>query len=89
LQSLARWVQKAPSQSSPKIEPLIHIRFVIANPSSYRCFTDYRPSPHAPHCSNWNRWKYGIGDAPEYVKLSPSRTSAKMPIDTLMSLGWQ
>jgi pimeloyl-ACP methyl ester carboxylesterase len=59
----------------------IHVRFVIANPSSYLYFTDYRPSPHGSNCSNWDRWKYGISDAPKYVKLSPSRTWAKMEAD--------
>jgi pimeloyl-ACP methyl ester carboxylesterase len=59
----------------------IHIRFVIANPSSYLYFTDYRPSPHGVGCSNWDDWKYGTRDAPEYVKLSPSGTWAKMEAD--------
>jgi pimeloyl-ACP methyl ester carboxylesterase len=56
----------------------IHVRFVIANPSSYLYFTDDRPSPHGFACSDWNRWKYGIRDAPEYVKLSPNHTWVTM-----------
>jgi pimeloyl-ACP methyl ester carboxylesterase len=56
----------------------IHVRFVIANPSSYLYFTDDRPGPHGFGCENWNRWKYGIRDAPEYVKLSATHTWAQM-----------
>jgi hypothetical protein len=59
----------------------IHVRFVIANPSSYLYFTDYRSSPHGFGCSDWNHWKYGIRDAAEYVTLSPSHTWAKMEAD--------
>jgi pimeloyl-ACP methyl ester carboxylesterase len=59
----------------------IHIRFVIANPSSYLYFDDYRPGPHDAACSNWDRWKYGIRGAPEYVTLSPTHTWAKMEAD--------
>jgi pimeloyl-ACP methyl ester carboxylesterase len=59
----------------------IHVRFVIANPSSYLYFTDYRPSPHGFGCSDWNHWKYGIRDAPEYVTVSPSHTWAEMEAD--------
>jgi pimeloyl-ACP methyl ester carboxylesterase len=58
----------------------IHIRFVIANPSSYLYFSDDRPSPHTG-CSDWNHWKYGIRDAPEYVKLTPTHTWAQMEAD--------
>ena len=59
----------------------IHVRFVIANPSSYLYFTDYRPGPHSSSCNNWDRWKYGTRGAPEYVKLSASHTWAKMEAD--------
>jgi pimeloyl-ACP methyl ester carboxylesterase len=58
----------------------IHLRIVIANPSSYLYFTDDRPSPHS-HCSDWNHWKYGITGAPDYVKLSPTHTWTQMEAD--------
>lgn len=52
----------------------IHVRFVIANPSSYLYFTDDRPRPDgslAPYrgapCANFNRWRYGPVHAPNYV----------------------
>ena len=59
----------------------IHVRFVIANPSSYLYFTDDRPSPPGFGCSGWNEWKYGIAYAPEYVTLSPTHTWVKMEAD--------
>jgi pimeloyl-ACP methyl ester carboxylesterase len=55
----------------------IHLRFVIANPSSYLYLSDDRPAPHAG-CSGWDRWKYGIRDAPAYVKLTPTHSWARM-----------
>ncbi len=48
----------------------IHVRFVIANPSSYLYFSDERPVPHGFGCSGWNRWRYGTRDAPAYVKTT-------------------
>jgi pimeloyl-ACP methyl ester carboxylesterase len=48
----------------------IHLRFVIANPSSYLYFNDERPGPHGSECSNWNRWRYGTYNAPKYVQLN-------------------
>jgi pimeloyl-ACP methyl ester carboxylesterase len=59
----------------------IHVRFVIANPSSYLYFTDFRPTPPAVGCSDWNLWKYGIAYAPDYVTLSSTHTWAKMEAD--------
>jgi hypothetical protein len=54
--------------------PGIHIRFVIANPSSYFYFTDDRPAPdgsltpfRSAVCHNFNHWRYGPIDAPPYV----------------------
>jgi pimeloyl-ACP methyl ester carboxylesterase len=58
----------------------IHLRFVIANPSSYLYFSDERPAAHNG-CSGWDRWKYGIRDAPAYVKLTPTHTWAQMEAD--------
>ena len=60
----------------------IHVRFVIANPSSYLYFTDYRSSPHGFGCSDWNHWKYGIRDAAEYVTLSPATHGRKWRLIT-------
>jgi len=55
----------------------IHLRFVVANPSSYLYFSDDRPiftgeqfrsGPFsADNCPQFNRWKYGPLDPPPYV----------------------
>jgi len=52
----------------------IHVRFVIANPSSFLYFDDERPLPdgsfapyQAASCPNFDRWRYGPADAPAYV----------------------
>jgi hypothetical protein len=57
----------------------VHMRFVVANPSSYLYFTEDRPvqgtspSQFAPFsgagCKEFNRWKYGPDGAPAYVLL--------------------
>jgi pimeloyl-ACP methyl ester carboxylesterase len=59
----------------------IHVRFVIANPSSYLNFSDERPGPHGFGCSGWDRWKYGTSGAPEYVKLTKTYGWAEMEAD--------
>ncbi|MFZ3266002.1 MAG: hypothetical protein WA172_18500 [Terriglobales bacterium] len=63
----------------------IRLRFVIANPSSYVYFSDERPAASgmlAPFkgdgCRDFNRWKYGIIDAPTYMKLDATNTWAQL-----------
>lgn len=63
----------------------IHLRFVIANPSSYIYFSDERPggggmpAPFAADsCPQFNHWKYGIVDPPAYVKLDSQNTWARL-----------
>jgi hypothetical protein len=53
----------------------IHVRFVIANPSSYFYFSNDRPRTDgsfapfdAAQCPEFNRWRYGLRDAPGYVE---------------------
>lgn len=52
----------------------VHVRFVIANPSSYFYFSDDRPArdgSFAPYqvasCPSFDHWRYGPLDAPVYV----------------------
>ncbi len=45
----------------------IRVHLVVANPSSYLYFDDWRPYPQV-NCGNFNRWRYGITGAPNYVK---------------------
>jgi pimeloyl-ACP methyl ester carboxylesterase len=71
-------VGKAPAEIAAKG---IHLRFVIANPSSYLYFSDDRPGPHSFGCGGWDRWRYGTRGAPEYVKLTKTRGWAQMEAD--------
>jgi pimeloyl-ACP methyl ester carboxylesterase len=44
------------------------LRYVVANPSSYVYFDDYRPAPAvALVCRQFNAWKYGLRLTPGYV----------------------
>jgi hypothetical protein len=44
----------------------IHVRYVVANPSSYLYFSDERPSGGG--CRDFNHWKYGPVDPHAYAK---------------------
>ncbi|MCU1759388.1 alpha/beta hydrolase [Pseudomonas sp. 14P_8.1_Bac3] len=46
----------------------VHVRYVVANPSSYAYFDERRPLAfsHAK-CPDYNRWKYGLTDLPAYA----------------------
>jgi hypothetical protein len=57
----------------------IHVRFVIANPSSYFYFSDDRPqrdgsfTPFNPSgCPAFDHWRYGPVHAPPYVRTTTS-----------------
>jgi hypothetical protein len=54
----------------------VHVRYVVANPSSYLYFSADRPEPSGA-CPDVNRWKYGIEAPPPYL--------AGVAIDTLES----
>jgi len=52
----------------------VHVRYVIANPSSYVYFSAERPLPgggfgpfDSKKCSGYNKWKYGVNDPPPYI----------------------
>jgi hypothetical protein len=66
----------------------IHVRFVIANPSSFLYFDDERPLPdgsfspyQAASCPNFNRWRYGPAGAPAYVAETSAAAWAKREAD--------
>lgn len=55
----------------------IHLRFVIANPSSYFYFSDDRPQRdgsfaafHNSACPKFDHWRYGPVNAPAYVSAT-------------------
>lgn len=69
----------------------IHLRYVVANPSSYLYFSDERPS-RGGGCRDFNHWKYGPIDPPPYVKLDagdtwPQREAAYAQRDVIYLLG--
>jgi pimeloyl-ACP methyl ester carboxylesterase len=44
----------------------VSVHFIVANPSSYLYFDDWRPYPHA-NCPTFNQWRYGLHGVPPYV----------------------
>jgi len=58
------------SHDQPELKAAgVHVRYVIANPSSYAYFDERRPVAfsHAG-CPAFNRWKYGLSDLPAYAE---------------------
>lgn len=51
----------------------VRVRYVVANPSSYVYFSEDRPlkttgfARYTGSCTGFNRWKYGVEEAPSYV----------------------
>lgn len=47
----------------------IHLRYVVANPSSYAYFSPQRPVKfETAGCPGFNEWKYGMQGLPDYVE---------------------
>ena len=71
----------------------IHLRYVVANPSSYLYFSDERPAAsHGAKCRDFDHWKYGLIDPPPYVKLDaadswPQREADYAQRDVIYLLG--
>jgi hypothetical protein len=66
----------------------IHVRFVIANPSSFFYFSDDRPTANgsfaafsASSCPQFNHWRYGPVHAPPYVADSTAAAWQKREQD--------
>ncbi|NUT78659.1 alpha/beta hydrolase [Pseudomonas sp. C1C7] len=70
----------------------VHLRYVVANPSSYAYFDERRPVAfnHAA-CPDFNRWKYGLADLPAYAEgQSPTQLQEKyLKRDVVYLLGQQ
>lgn len=46
----------------------VAVRYVVANPSTYAYFSEWRPEPEiAGACPGFNDWKYGMARRPEYL----------------------
>ena len=74
----------------------VHVRYVVANPSSYLYFSAERPQADggfkplpAGTCPAYDQWKYGWNDAPAYAaQLSPQAYEAHyVKRDVVMLLG--
>ena len=66
----------------------VHLRFVVANPSSYVYFSDERPAQggtlalfQGNACPHFNHWKYGPLEAPAYIILDADHTWPQMEAD--------
>jgi len=58
-----------PSLASPS---RVAVHLVVANPSSYLYFDDFRPERH-PNCARFDRWRYGFIGSPSYVRGTPAQ----------------
>jgi pimeloyl-ACP methyl ester carboxylesterase len=47
------------------------VHLVVANPSSYFYFDNWRPVPQT-NCTDFNQWRYGLAGAPAYVSGTPA-----------------
>lgn len=67
-QVVQRYALLSPDQPELKAAG-VHVRYVIANPSSYAYFDERRPVAfsHAG-CPGFDRWKYGLTDLPAYAE---------------------
>ncbi|HEY1428476.1 MAG TPA: alpha/beta hydrolase, partial [Candidatus Tumulicola sp.] len=57
--------------NAPQLDGGVRVRvhLIVANPSSYFYFDDWRPVPQK-NCADFNQWRYGLAGAPPYVTLS-------------------
>jgi pimeloyl-ACP methyl ester carboxylesterase len=53
---------------APQLAPgsAVPVHLVVANPSSYYYFSNWRPDPQK-RCGEFNHWRYGLIGAPRYV----------------------
>jgi hypothetical protein len=66
----------------------IHVRYVVANPSSYLYFSDDRPEKVDPAaCPGFDRWKYGLAGAPPYVGGTTGVEARYVARDVIYLLG--
>ncbi|MBV9269641.1 MAG: alpha/beta hydrolase [Candidatus Eremiobacteraeota bacterium] len=54
----------------------VRLHFIVANPSSYLYFDDWRPHPQTG-CSDFNKWRYGLDGAPRYVQGTAAELEAR------------
>ncbi|HEX7929190.1 MAG TPA: alpha/beta hydrolase [bacterium] len=63
---------------APLVARGVHVRYVVANPSSYAYFSADRPvAPDAASCPQYNNWKYGMLHLNAYAqKADPAAMEA-------------
>ncbi len=54
----------------------VPVHLIVSNPSSYFYFTDWRPVPQH-NCPDFNEWRYGLRDAPRYVRGDAEQLEAR------------
>jgi pimeloyl-ACP methyl ester carboxylesterase len=67
----------------------VHLRYIVANPSSYAYFSQERPCPHTNCDKTFNNWWYGMDRRPAYAaKAIPTELErAYLARDVLYLLG--
>jgi|HubBroStandDraft_4_1064222.scaffolds.fasta_scaffold00011_25 pimeloyl-ACP methyl ester carboxylesterase len=63
---------------APQLDPgaRIPVHLIVANPSSYFYFNDWRPVPQTK-CPDFDRWRYGLAGAPRYVTGTSTELEAR------------
>ena len=54
----------------------VHLRFVVADPSSFLYFDPERPQPGIAACPSYNRWKFGTEALPPFLGRSAAAARA-------------
>ena len=66
----------------------VHVRYVVANPSSYLYLSAERPERvDAATCPGFNRWRYGLLDPPPYVGSTAGLDAPFAARDVIYLLG--
>jgi hypothetical protein len=66
----------------------VHVRYVVANPSSYLYLSAERPERvDAATCPEFNRWRYGLLDPPPYVGSTAGLDAPFAARDVIYLLG--
>ena len=56
--------------------PVMRVRYIVANPSSYLYFDSSRPLP-VGHCGEYDHWRYGIIDPVAYARGADMKVMEK------------
>jgi pimeloyl-ACP methyl ester carboxylesterase len=62
--------------AGPSMVPNLHVHFIVANPSSYFYFDNWRPVREA-NCPRFNHWRYGPIGEPAYVRGTTAQLESR------------